>query len=68
MAFEFALSPHPLTVFPKMLRTPLSRSAVRLRRQAKWQAGARSFTATTRRKAEVQLTIDGKQVSIEGIG
>ena len=49
-----------------MLRTRLFRSAARLGRHAKWQAGSRSFNATTRREAEVQLTIDGKQVSIEG--
>ena len=49
-----------------MLRTPLCRSAAKLGRHAKWQAGTRSFNATTKRKAEVQLTIDGKQVSIEG--
>ncbi len=51
-----------------MLRMPLSRSAARLRKHAKWPPGARNFNATTRRKAEVQLTIDGKQVSIEGSG
>lgn len=54
--------------FPIMLRTPLSSFATRLGRRTKWQAGARSFNATTRRKAEVQLTVDGKQVSIEGTG
>ncbi|KAK3169948.1 NADH dehydrogenase (ubiquinone) 78K chain precursor, 5-prime end [Lepraria neglecta] len=48
-----------------MLRASLSRSAARLARQARWQAGARCFSATTNRPAEVQLTIDGKQVSIE---
>ncbi|KAG8526217.1 NADH dehydrogenase (ubiquinone) 78K chain precursor, 5-prime end [Bacidia gigantensis] len=43
-----------------MLRTHLSRSAARLARR-----GQRAFTATATRPAEVQLTIDGKQVSIE---
>ncbi|KAK4696588.1 NADH dehydrogenase (ubiquinone) Fe-S protein 1, partial [Lecanoromycetidae sp. Uapishka_2] len=46
-----------------MLRCQLSRPATRLARQATWKA--RTFSATTRRPAEVQLTIDGKQVSIE---
>ena len=49
-----------------MLRPQLSRSVARLARQVRWQAGARSFGATSTRPAEVQLTIDGKQVSIEG--
>ncbi|KAL2041728.1 hypothetical protein N7G274_005512 [Stereocaulon virgatum] len=48
-----------------MLRASLSRSAARLARQARWQAGVRCLSATTSRPAEVQLTIDGKQVSIE---
>lgn len=49
-----------------MLRTQLSKSAARLGRQARWNIGARNLSATTRRRADVQLTIDGKQVSIEG--
>ena len=49
-----------------MLRTLLFRSPARLGSHATWQFSARNFTATGRRKAEVQLTIDGKQVSIEG--
>ena len=51
-----------------MLRTPLSRSTARLGRHPKWPPGARQFNATKRKKAEVQLTVDGKQVSIEGLG
>ncbi|KAL6720221.1 ndufs1 NADH-ubiquinone oxidoreductase subunit [Lecanora helva] len=48
-----------------MLRPPMSRSVARLYRHAKCHQGVRSFSATAKRKAEVQLTIDGKQVSIE---
>ena len=58
----------PIAPFFKMLCTPFFRSTARLGRHAKWPSGARQFNATTRRKAEVQLTVDGKQVSIEGPG
>ncbi|TVY81860.1 NADH-ubiquinone oxidoreductase 78 kDa subunit [Lachnellula suecica] len=46
-----------------MLRQTLARSALRTGRQS--SKAARSFATTSRRPAEVQLTIDGKQVSIE---
>ena len=61
---------HVFSIAPyfKMLRAPLFRSTARSSRYAKWPSGARQFNATTRRKAEVQLTVDGKQVSIEGPG
>ena len=52
--------------FPIMFRTSPFKPAARLRSYAKWPTGARNFNATMRRKAEVQLTIDGKHVSIEG--
>ncbi|ATZ46775.1 hypothetical protein BCIN_02g01370 [Botrytis cinerea B05.10] len=46
-----------------MLRSTLSRSALRSSRQSLYVA--RSFATTNRRQAEVTLTVDGKQVSIE---
>ncbi|CCD48457.1 hypothetical protein QC760_001729 [Botrytis cinerea] len=48
-----------------MLRSTLSRSALRSSRQSLYVA--RSFATTNRRQAEVTLTVDGKQVSIEGM-
>ena len=50
-----------------MFRALLSRSAATRGRYARTPIGARGFNASTRRKAEVQLTVDGKQVSIEGL-
>jgi NADH dehydrogenase (ubiquinone) Fe-S protein 1 len=47
-----------------MLRQTLARSAWRTQRQAAVKA-SRAFSATTQRPAEVELTIDGKKVSIE---
>ncbi|KAI2631584.1 hypothetical protein GGS21DRAFT_491482 [Xylaria nigripes] len=49
-----------------MLRQTLARSAWRTPRQAAARA-SRAFSATTQRPAEVELTIDGKKVSIEGM-
>ncbi|KAB8303937.1 hypothetical protein EYC80_005299 [Monilinia laxa] len=46
-----------------MLRSTLSRSALRSSRQS--FCAARTFATTNRRQAEVTLTVDGKQVSIE---
>ncbi|KAF8853509.1 NADH-ubiquinone oxidoreductase 78 kDa subunit mitochondrial precursor [Acephala macrosclerotiorum] len=46
-----------------MLRQSLARSALRTSRQS--GNAARSFATSSRRQAEVQLTVDGKQVSIE---
>ncbi|TGO56942.1 hypothetical protein BOTNAR_0212g00190 [Botryotinia narcissicola] len=46
-----------------MLRSTLSRSALRSSRQSLYVA--RTFATTNRRQAEVTLTVDGKQVSIE---
>jgi len=46
-----------------MLRNTLARSALRTSRQS--SNAARTFATTSRRQAEVTLTIDGKQVSIE---
>ncbi|KAI1431547.1 hypothetical protein GGR50DRAFT_678868 [Xylaria sp. CBS 124048] len=47
-----------------MLRQTLARSAWRTPRHAAARA-SRAFSATTQRPAEVELTIDGKKVSIE---
>ncbi|MCJ1429720.1 NADH dehydrogenase (ubiquinone) 78K chain precursor, 5-prime end, partial [Sticta canariensis] len=47
-----------------MLRTHVFRSVARLGRQTKLHP-ARAFSATSSRPAEVELTIDGKKVSIE---
>ncbi|KAI0442815.1 hypothetical protein F4803DRAFT_517471 [Xylaria telfairii] len=47
-----------------MLRQTLARSAWRTPRQAAARA-SRAFSATSQRPAEVELTIDGKKVSIE---
>ncbi|KAI4194123.1 MAG: hypothetical protein LQ350_007957 [Teloschistes chrysophthalmus] len=47
-----------------MLRTQLVRAAARANRQSKHHA-ARTFGTTQSRRAEVELTIDGKKVSIE---
>ncbi|KAI8623522.1 hypothetical protein F5Y19DRAFT_371003 [Xylariaceae sp. FL1651] len=47
-----------------MLRQTLARSAWRTPRQAAARA-SRAFSATPQRPAEVELTIDGKKVSIE---
>ncbi|MCJ1262271.1 NADH dehydrogenase (ubiquinone) 78K chain precursor, 5-prime end [Lobaria immixta] len=47
-----------------MLRTHVVRSAARLGRQTKLHP-ARAFSATSSRLAEVELTVDGKKVSIE---
>ena len=66
-------SPHPLFLCDSlqpfdMLRTHLSRSAARLSKRATCGAAARrKFSATPLRPAEVELTIDGKKVSIEGM-
>ncbi|KAH8593210.1 NADH-ubiquinone oxidoreductase 78 kDa subunit mitochondrial precursor [Bisporella sp. PMI_857] len=46
-----------------MLRQSLARSALRTGRQS--YNASRTFATTTRKQAEVQLTIDGKEVSIE---
>ncbi|KAK0122358.1 NADH dehydrogenase (ubiquinone) 78K chain precursor, 5-prime end [Cadophora gregata] len=46
-----------------MLRNSLARSALRTSRQS--SNAARTFATTSRRQAEVTLTVDGKQVSIE---
>ncbi|TVY52546.1 NADH-ubiquinone oxidoreductase 78 kDa subunit, mitochondrial [Lachnellula cervina] len=46
-----------------MLRQSLARSALRTSRQT--CNASRTFATSSRRQAEVQLTIDGKQVSIE---
>ncbi|KAH7413356.1 NADH-ubiquinone oxidoreductase 78 kDa subunit mitochondrial precursor [Cadophora sp. MPI-SDFR-AT-0126] len=46
-----------------MLRNTLARSALRTSRQS--SNAARTFATTNRRQAEVTLTVDGKQVSIE---
>ncbi|EPE36910.1 Formate dehydrogenase/DMSO reductase, 1-3 [Glarea lozoyensis ATCC 20868] len=46
-----------------MLRQTLARSALRTTRQT--CNASRTFATSSRRQAEVQLTIDGKQVSIE---
>ncbi|CAG8954846.1 hypothetical protein HYFRA_00008532 [Hymenoscyphus fraxineus] len=46
-----------------MLRQSLARSALRTARQS--YNASRTFATSSRRQAEVQLTIDGKQVSIE---
>ncbi|CZT11881.1 NADH dehydrogenase (ubiquinone) 78K chain precursor [Rhynchosporium graminicola] len=46
-----------------MLRSSLARSALRTSKQS--SNAARTFATTSRRQAEVSLTIDGKQVSIE---
>ncbi|PVH83005.1 NADH-ubiquinone oxidoreductase 78 kDa subunit mitochondrial precursor [Cadophora sp. DSE1049] len=46
-----------------MLRNTLARSALRTSRQS--SNAARTFATTSRRQAEVTLTVDGKQVSIE---
>ncbi|TVY15850.1 NADH-ubiquinone oxidoreductase 78 kDa subunit [Lachnellula arida] len=46
-----------------MLRQSLARSAMRTGRQT--CNASRTFATSSRRQAEVQLTIDGKQVSIE---
>ncbi|KAI0403488.1 hypothetical protein F4802DRAFT_571607 [Xylaria palmicola] len=50
-----------------MLRQTLARSAWRTPRQAAHAAAkaSRAFSATSQRPAEVELTIDGKKVSIE---
>ncbi|PSR90517.1 NADH-ubiquinone oxidoreductase 78 kDa subunit mitochondrial precursor [Coniella lustricola] len=47
-----------------MLRQTLARAALRHGKRTPANA-ARAFSATTRRPAEVELTIDGKKVSIE---
>ncbi|KAI9053839.1 hypothetical protein LZ554_002787 [Drepanopeziza brunnea f. sp. 'monogermtubi'] len=47
-----------------MLRNSLARSAA-LRTSRPSSSAARTFATSARRQAEVQLTIDGKQVSIE---
>jgi len=46
-----------------MLRQTLSRSALRSSRQSLY--AARTFATSSRRQAEVTLTVDGKQASIE---
>ncbi|PQE12885.1 hypothetical protein CJF30_00002762 [Rutstroemia sp. NJR-2017a BBW] len=48
-----------------MLRQALSRSALRSSRQSLY--AGRTFATSSRRQAEVTLTVDGKQVSIEGM-
>ncbi|GAW14927.1 hypothetical protein ANO14919_043330 [Xylariales sp. No.14919] len=47
-----------------MLRQTLARSAWRTPRHAAARA-SRAFSATPQRPAEVELTVDGKKVSIE---
>ncbi|MCJ1323375.1 NADH dehydrogenase (ubiquinone) 78K chain precursor, 5-prime end [Thelotrema lepadinum] len=47
-----------------MLRTQLSRSAARAAGRAQ-NSLHRTFASTTQRRAEVELTVDGKKVSIE---
>jgi len=49
-----------------MMRQQLVRSFRRSQRLAKLDA-ARSFSSSVRRPAEVELTVDGKKVSIEGM-
>jgi len=46
-----------------MLRQTLARSALRTSRQCR--NASKTFATSSRRQAEVQLTIDGKQISIE---
>nr|CAA40828.1 NADH dehydrogenase (ubiquinone) 78 kDa subunit [Neurospora crassa] len=48
-----------------MLRSTLSRSAWRTGRHQAARNASRAFSATAQRPAEVELTIDGKKVSIE---
>ncbi|RYP29218.1 hypothetical protein DL767_006817 [Monosporascus sp. MG133] len=48
-----------------MLRQSLARSAWRTGRHAANSSRSRAFSATARRPAEVELTVDGKKVSIE---
>jgi hypothetical protein len=48
-----------------MLRTQLRRSAARAAAATTRTAATRSFASTAARPAEVELTIDGKKVSIE---
>ena len=50
-----------------MLRGQLGKSAPQLGRRVGQHASRRAFSATCKRRAEVSLTIDGKQVSIEGM-
>ena len=47
-----------------MLRTQLCRSAARAARRARGTS-PRTFASTTKKQAEVELTVDGKKVSIE---
>lgn len=49
-----------------MLRRQLGKSATQLGIRAGHHGFRRGFSATSSRTAEVSLTIDGKQVSIEG--
>ena len=47
-----------------MIRHQLARSALRARRRTSFNA-LRTFTSTSSRPAEVELTVDGKKVSVE---
>lgn len=49
-----------------MLRAYIARSAARLGEQSIRHTSRRAFSVTASRPAEVTLTVDGKQVSIEG--
>lgn len=50
----------------KMMRQQLLRSFARPLGRPATNAAARSFSSSLRRRAEVELTVDGKKVSIEG--
>lgn len=49
-----------------MMRQQLLRSLRRTQRLARLNA-SRDFSSSLRRPAEVELTVDGKKVSIEGV-
>jgi NADH dehydrogenase (ubiquinone) Fe-S protein 1 len=54
-----------LSLSVSMLRHPVLRSVTQTTRLARAN-GSRTFTASAARKADVELTVDGKKVSIEG--
>ena len=50
-----------------MMRQQFLRTARRSQRLAYQTHAARTFSSSVRRAAEVELTVDGKKVSIEGM-
>lgn len=64
---------YPLLLLPvgrwqeMMMRQQMLRSLRRTQRLAQHSNAARNFSSTTNRKAEVELTVDGQKVSIEGV-